>query len=67
MMIRFGLDELLCFVATIAVLNFYKDTLEGLSVELVVYFEDGTNDDVNNWKDIHVNIDSNLDKNYINL
>ena len=36
-------------VATIAVLNFFKDTLEGLSVELDVYFEDGTdNDDVNN-------------------
>ena len=35
-------------VATIAVLNFFKNTLEGLSVELVVYFEDGTNDDVNN-------------------
>ena len=54
-------------VATIAVLNFFKDTLEGLSVELDLYFEDGTDDDVNNWKDIHVNIDSNLDKNYINL
>ena len=54
-------------VATIAVLNFFKDTLEGLSVELDLYFEDGTDDDVNNWKDIHVNIDSSLDKNYINL
>ena len=43
-------------------LYFFKDTLERLSVELVVYFEDGSNDDVNNWKDIHVNIDLNLDK-----
>ena len=35
-------------VATIAVLNFFKDTLERLSVELDVYFEDGTDNDVNN-------------------
>ena len=41
---HFGSDP----VATIAVLNFFKDTLEGLSVELDLYFEDGTNDDVNN-------------------
>ena len=40
--------ELLLLVATIAVLNFFKDTLEGLSVELDLYFEDGTDDDVNN-------------------
>ena len=36
------------FVATIAVLNFFKDTLERLSVELDVYFEDGTDNEVNN-------------------
>ena len=57
-----GLRALKVFVATIAVLNFFKDTLEGLSVELVVYFEDGTDNEVNNWNDIHENNDSNLDK-----
>ena len=50
-------------VATIAFLDFDKDTLEGLDVELDIFiFEDGTDDDVNNCKDIHENIDLKIDK-----